>query len=295
MEFEDVVLLIQGCRDEEEYAVWSGIEGVLGALAAALVTDRAVGTAFSAFVIRLATQILNKLGWIERPLDGHLDKLLRAVAIRLVTGHTSDANSDVTKEAQRLFKSYVNDPAKSDLAPEIRSAVFALVLRLGDASAYTDLKRVYEQLTDNAEKKQIMSSLGNTSVAALKKQTMEWALNEVLLQDFFYPMSGVASSGPEGKAIAWNFLKDNFAVIKAKLATASSSLMDAVIHSCTTGFNTKDDLAAFDNFFKENVLPQSTRTIRQKLESVGLAISTSERVLGSAVGNAAFWEKMCVA
>ena len=45
-------------------------------------------------------------------------------------------------------------------------------------------------------------------------RTLQWALDEVKLQDFFYPIVGVSSSNPEGGAIAWDFFKTNFAKVR---------------------------------------------------------------------------------
>ena len=44
-------------------------------------------------------------------------------------------------------------------------------------------------------------------------RTLNWAVDDLMLQDFFYPISGVSSSGPEGGAIAWDFFKTNFAKV----------------------------------------------------------------------------------
>ena len=45
-------------------------------------------------------------------------------------------------------------------------------------------------------------------------RTLQWALDEVKLQDFFYPILGVSSSNPEGGALAWDFFKTNFAKVR---------------------------------------------------------------------------------
>lgn len=48
-------------------------------------------------------------------------------------------------------------------------------------------------------------------------------------QDFFYPIGSVSSSSYEGLDLAWSFFKENFVKVKAKLSSASPSLMDAAI------------------------------------------------------------------
>ena len=45
-------------------------------------------------------------------------------------------------------------------------------------------------------------------------RTLNWAVDDVKLQDFFYPILSVSGSGPEGGAIAWDFFKSNFAKVR---------------------------------------------------------------------------------
>ena len=44
-------------------------------------------------------------------------------------------------------------------------------------------------------------------------RTLNWAVDHVQLQDFFYPILSVSNAGPEGGAIAWDFFKSNFAKV----------------------------------------------------------------------------------
>ena len=59
-----------------------------------------------------------------------------------------------------------------------------------------------------------MHSLSHTIRMPRFDRTLHWAVNEVKLQDFFYPIIGVSNSGPEGAAIAWDFFKTNFAKVR---------------------------------------------------------------------------------
>jgi len=110
---------------------------------------------------------------------------------------------------------------------------------------------------------------GATSSTALKQRTLEWAVNsgDVKLQDFFYPIGSVASN-PEGANLCWQYFQTNFALLKAKLAKASPSLMDAVIVNCTSRFCTADKAAEMEEFFKTHPLPSSARRISQSVELI---------------------------
>ena len=89
-----------------------------------------------------------------------------------------------------------------------------------------------------------------------------------LAQDFFYPIGSVSGSSPEGLQLAWDFLRENFDTVKAFLAKASPSLMDAVIVYSVAGFATEDKAAEIEAFFQAHPLPSSARKISQTLEGI---------------------------
>ena len=123
-------------------------------------------------------------------------------------------------------------------------------------------------------------------------RTLNWAVNDLPLQDFFYPILGVSSSGPEGGAIAWDFFQTNFqkvhphachqqgafltcgdrmagamlAQIKAKVGNASPSLMTATVSYSCYGLTSTKDINEIEAFFRMNPLPSSERGISQMLE-----------------------------
>merc|ERR1712070_766199 len=100
-----------------------------------------------------------------------------------------------------------------------------------------------------------MNTLGATLNLDLKKRTLDWGIKsgEVKLQDCFYPIHAVTNTN-EGGELAWSYYKENFELIKEKLAKASSSLMDAMIVYSTTRFCTASKADEIAEFFKVNPL-----------------------------------------
>ena len=131
------------------------------------------------------------------------------------------------------------------------------------------------------------------TIRLLRFRTLNWALDDVKLQDFLHPILGVSSSGPEGGAIAWDFFKSNFAKvpvdaclsrkkrtfkwcdsiagavlvqIKAKVGDGSPELMTmAVVYSCY-GLVSTQDIDEIEAFFRSNPLPDNQHAISQMLE-----------------------------
>merc|ERR1711994_234136 len=89
-----------------------------------------------------------------------------------------------------------------------------------------------------AEKKIVYSSLGFTGVEALKQRTLEWARDEVVLQDFFYPMAATQASGAKGSELSWKFLQNSWPAICKRLEGAVPAMLEAVIYCCARGTQT---------------------------------------------------------
>ena len=121
---------------------------------------------------------------------------------------------------------------------------------------------------------------------------LDWATGgAVKLQDFFYPIGSVARSGRDGACVAWAYLQEHFERIRAMIATASPSLLDAVIlYSCNAfvSFERADEIEAF---FEAHPVPSSERRVSQMLEGM----RTNAKFLQSALADGqlatqAFWD-----
>ena len=103
-----------------------------------------------------------------------------------------------------------------------------------------------------------LSSLGSALQPSLKLRALDWAIKsgEVKLQDFFYPIGGVASNR-EGSHQAWKYFKENFDYLKSKLSKASPSLMDALVVNCVSRMCTVEQAQEVELYFRQNPLPSS--------------------------------------
>lgn len=105
-------------------------------------------------------------------------------------------------------------------------------------------------------------------------------MNEIKLQDFFYPMLSVSTSGKEGLDLTWQFFQDNFDELKEKLKSASPSLMGAVISCCCGGYCSAAKASEIEAFFEDHPLPQNARKISQMLEGMRTASKFKEVIKG---------------
>lgn len=81
----------------------------------------------------------------------------------------------------------------------------------------------------------------------------------------------------------------NLDLIKAKLAKASPSLMDAVVVNSLSSYCTIEKAEEIQSFFAANPLPHSEMRIKQSVESIRNSGEMLTRVRASEMVNPQFW------
>jgi hypothetical protein len=244
---------------------------------------------FAAFAAKLTGPAISTVGWTSQPGDGHRSKLLRATLIALAGKFSTDPQT--VAEARRRFDAVVANPADASACPaEYKSTVYQIALKDGGTAEYDKLMRVYDALQDNAERKQIMLSLGSAVDPALRARTMDWATSgAVKLQDFFYPLISVSASSQAGLEATWEYFQQHFVRLHAMVSTASPSLFDAVIGAACGGFASHARAEEVKKFFDEHPLPANQRRIAQILEGIRVNAAFMDRIAASKMGSPEFW------
>jgi len=264
---------------ETELCVWNALSDAINGVDRGLAAsgNDSLHMRFRKWAVSLVAPAIARVGWEKKKDDGHLSTLLRSLLISML-GNISTDDPATLAEASRRFQSMVADLDAGgcgqckELPSDLKAPVFKMVLRAGGAKEYHQVKKFCAAAKTIAEKKFAYSTLGFTSDAKLKIRTLEWARDELKLQDFFYPMAGVQASGAAGADIAWQFLQDNFVLLAQKLSTASPSLLGAVIRCCCQGKCTSARTAEVAAFFeKPDIAARITKVekpVMQMLESM---------------------------
>jgi len=290
---ESLIKLLGNYKDEDDYIVWEGLADVLNGLNNILSDKEEMSEMFQAFAKVMVLNLVKKVGWEPQSTDGHLTTLLRGIMISLVSVFAYDDES-VAKEAKTRFAAFQKDPNDVQSLPsDMRTQVFAIVLKNGGEKEYNDVKSYFFKADNNAERKHVLSALGSTPDPALKLAAMEWSTSgEIKLQDFFYLMGSVGRSKKVGRDIAWQYYQDNFEKIKAMIGKASSSLMDACIVMCAGGYTTAEKADEIDAFFASHPLPQSTRKIAQVTEAMRANSKFLDMLVASELAKKEFWSSL---
>mmetsp|Transcript_13709 Transcript_13709/g.19373 ORF Transcript_13709/g.19373 Transcript_13709/m.19373 type:complete len:883 (-) Transcript_13709:45-2693(-) len=290
LDFGSLISLIGAFKNEDDSTVWEMLEGILVSLDYLLQENESLHNLFHEMASKLIDDCAKKIGWDSKVDDGHLSNLLRGAMIRLLGRFASNTES-VRMEATARFKLHFKNPEIGSLSSDYASTVYKIVLKEGGEEEYKQMMDLLGRLDNIAEKKSIYTALGHVQSVELKTKVLDWAISEVKLQDFFYPIMSVASSGKEGQELAWNYYKKNFEKLKKMLSSASASIMGALISSSCTYFSDFSKADEVEKFFQENPMPTNSRKISQVLEKIRINAYFLEFIMKTpAVEESSFWQ-----
>jgi len=228
MSVEDLVLVMKSVSPStRSLVIWNAISASFTAMN--LFLEDVGGEPlrkFQEFGKVFVASALKQIGWDASSTDNHTDKLVRALVIGMLDAFAWN-DEETLRECRRRFDGHFSEPAL--LPNEFKTTVFKIVLMNGDVKEYDRILGIFKGTEDNSEIMKVYGSLGAASSRDLKVRTLNWAYFDpaVKLQDFFYCIGPVASS-KEGGLIAWNFFKDNFEAVKAKLKKSK-----LITHGCS--------------------------------------------------------------
>ena len=254
---------------ETDTSVWRDLAGNMADLDDR-VADEPVYPRFREFGRDLFRSVAARMGWEARPGEGHLDTLLRSLALGQV-GYYGDP--ETLEEARRRFGRYLEDP--SSLSPDLRGVVYALTAQGGDEATYENLWNLEREAPLQEEKVRLLGALTRFHQRELLTETLERSLSsDVRSQDTVMVVTSVAMN-PLGRASAWEFVKEHWAEFDRRYGRGGFGLMRLV--AIPGGFSTQERLEDVDRFFRDHPVPAAERTVRQSLEQIRLNRKWLER------------------
>ncbi len=289
----DVLIgLLPAYLSERNSTVWEELSAVIGAIDKLTEDNTELNERFQELVRKLIEPCAKEVGWNPKSGDGHLGKMLRGTMISLLCTYSSKSQEVQTEARTRFTAAYADPNDITSLPADFKTPVYCLVLKTGGKTEFDQIMDIYRRAETNMDRKYVYASIGYASSAALKSQVLQWALDDVLLQDFFYPMSGVSLSNVQGRTLTFEFFKEHFPQISRKLETASPSLMNGVIKICCGRFTDHAHADEIEEFFKAHPVPQCSRAISQTLEAMRASANFSDRLAKSDLKNAQFWDNL---
>ncbi|OAY36519.2 hypothetical protein MANES_11G022802v8 [Manihot esculenta] len=199
--------------------------------------------------VTLASFFLSrKLGWESKPVESHLNALLRGeIYIVLATfGHDKTQN-----EALQRFQILLNDRNTSVLSVCTRKWLRVLVEDLSEADTVQEKERILSCIASCPDPEIVLEAL-NFMVS-----------DEVLDQDIIYGLPGISLEGHE---TAWRWLKENWDKILRKYGAAL--LITHFIRDIISPFCSNEKADEVEQFFVSRANPSIATNLKQSIEKL---------------------------
>ncbi|MGI0148564.1 MAG: ERAP1-like C-terminal domain-containing protein, partial [Thermoplasmata archaeon] len=229
----------------------------------ALIADQPYLDAFYGYGRNLFGPIVFRTGWEAKPKEGHLDALRRSTVLSRL-GYYGERKT--LAEAKSRFGKYLKDPAT--LPPNLRSMVYGLVAQEADESTYERLWDLQRKAVLNEEKVRLLGALTRVRRKDLLQETLDRSLSsEVRSQDAVPVITGVAVNSPTvGKAMAWSFVRDNWAELYRRYAPSGFLIRRLV--QVQEAFTSPDRAKEVEAFFRAHPAREVQRTVKQVMEKI---------------------------
>ncbi len=257
--------IAEAYRNENDASVCADLAANLSSLDN-LLWDEGFYQSFLAFARGIFEPIGDRIGWDARPGEGHLDALLRSTVLNQL-GEYEDEGT-LREAASRFARHVENSPS---IHPNIRAVVYSLAGKTGDRAVYDKMWELRNRTPLQEEKVRFMAGLSQFPQPELLQETLERSLgSEVRVHDTITSVIFVAGNR-QGRDLAWQFLKDNWAEFDRRYGEGGFGLMRLV--SIASNFTTGEMREDVERFFREHPAPAAERSIRQSLERINLNIA----------------------
>ena len=261
--------LLKAFQQEKDFSVWLALAGIFSALDNLLHRER-FWNRFQTLAQEFFQPIAARMGWERRPSDGHLDVLLRAVAVRNLGGY---GHQPTVEEARRRFARFHKT---GQLDPDLRQPVYSLVAENGGETEWKHLRKMYHSTDLHEEKLRVLRAMGNFRQRSVLEMLLQFSLSEnVRSQDTPIALASAASH-PLGRTLAWNFTKKNWSTLVNRYHGGGLNLLSRII-GITAGFHTREQWADVRDFFRTRRIPGTERAVKKSLEILRSNVAWLER------------------
>lgn len=263
--------LVRAYSREDDYTVWADLLGNLADVSTLLQTNPDTYRLFAAYVNKLLSEILAKVGWEKQADEAHTASLLRA---RIIAAAVKYADRATVDTALAKFAAFLGSgqaagavPASADekdtLSPDLRSAVYAAAVREGGATGYASMRFLLSRVSMSEEKVRCLQALAASSDPALLRATLDFALSAGVRTQDGPSLIAAVSANRFGTRLCWEWSKANWEAICKKFGQSSS--LSRIVNQCSNLTDAKDaeDVKAF---FESHEHPGAERAVKQSIE-----------------------------
>ncbi|CAG8486022.1 10361_t:CDS:10 [Ambispora leptoticha] len=213
----------------------------------------------------LVSRKLSSYGWEYPENEDYLTAMLRTLAIKSA-GTAGDP--EIAKKATRRFKLFTEKNDQSVLHPNIRQAVFEIVLMHGGGEQEFDaILNIFRNGPIVDQKLAALSALGFMQQPKLVQRALDFSISsEVRHQDILYIFRSLQTNRKSRKPL-WNFIKKNWDLFQDQY-TKSIKLFEYIIKFRTDMFASDETIIDIEKFFADKNIKYFKRPLQQSLENI---------------------------
>jgi aminopeptidase N len=258
LQAKDFMALAADLKDDPSTAVMDQLTNYLQYMTDYLVND-SDRPQFEAWIRSTFGPVAEKMGWQSSPQDSDETRARRADLLTL-TGQIGRDPKAIQVARDLLDKSLKGEPVDRTML----IAAIPIAARNGGAALYDAIIAHFSQIKTPEEALLYGQALCLFSDPALLTRTMKFAVSPMMRTQDAPQVFGTVLSNPAGREVAWNFIRDNWADISAKLSNYSdSSVIGAAGVFCDA--SKRDEV---QSFFTSHKAPASDRTLKLTIEQI---------------------------
>lgn len=261
----DLLNLVKAWSGESNYVVWEQALASIGKIKAALMfEDASIKDALNVFTLDLISAKLGEVGWEFTDSDSFADQQLKSL---LFGSAAAAGHPGAVKYAENAFHSFVAGDKKA-INPNLRSTVFSIVAKSGNAETFDQLFEIYNNPQSVEEKISALRALGRFEDDALLARVSGYLLQTDIIksQDIYVPMQGMRAHR-KGVEHLWNWVTVNWDAIY-KLLPPGLSMLGSVVTLASSGFTKLDQKKVVEKFFSERDTKGFDQSLAQSLDMI---------------------------
>lgn len=241
-----VLGLVEQFQDEQNYLVWSQIISTIAGIRSVFADHPTISQMLQKFTLKLISPITEKVGWEFPANEDFLSVQLRSM---LITAAGLAGHESIAAEAKRLFGLQVSGKDNKAIHPNLRAAVYRIVITEGGDAEYEQVKQQFLTTASVDGKEIALLSMGCVQTPELARDYFTFLMSDqVAVQDVH---SGAASLSANGKSrmTQWDCIKENWNTVYRKLA-GNPVVLDRYLRLSLTKFANGDAGKDIADFFQ---------------------------------------------
>lgn len=268
-----LLAFIEPFQDETNKLVWSEIISSLGTVRSVFSENESLSSALRAFTLKLVSPAAEKLGWEFAAGEGFLTSQLRALLISTagLAGHKA-----IIAEAQRRFKLYISGEDKKAIHPNLRSAVYKIVIAHGGKAEYEAIKQEALTATSVDGREIALQAMGSVKSAELAKDLFTFTMSDrVAIQDKHTPATALSANGKTRETL-WHCIKEDWEPLYKQLS-GNMVVIDRFLRVSLNNFASREIGNDIESFFADKDVKGYDRSLAVVKDTIAGNASYRER------------------